>query len=69
MIFNDLTYRATVSIRDASETAISARNPTLAYLIDQGYVLAQILAIQRLLDNGSGVISVRRLLKDVEKAS
>lgn len=69
MIFNDLTYRATVSVRGpaASETAISARNPTLAYLIDQGYILTQILAIQRLLDNGSGVISVRRLLKDVEK--
>jgi hypothetical protein len=69
MIFNDLTYRASVSVRalTTSETAISARNATLAYLIDQGYVLAQILAIQRLLDNGSGVISVRRLLKDVEK--
>lgn len=69
MIFNDLIYRATVSVRRpaASEIAISARNPTLAYLIDQGYILAQVLAIQRLLDNGSGVISVRRLLKDVEK--
>ncbi len=69
MIFNDLTYRATVSVRGSavSETAISARNPTLAYLIDQGYVLTQILAIQRLLDSGSNVISIRRLLRDVEK--
>jgi hypothetical protein len=33
MIFNDLIYRATVSVRapTCSETAISARNPTLAY--------------------------------------
>jgi hypothetical protein len=69
MIFNDLTYRASVSVRGSvsNEIAISARSPTLAYLIDQGYVLTQILAIQRLLDDRADVISIRRLLKDVEK--
>jgi hypothetical protein len=69
MIFNDLTYRASVSVREsvAGGSAISAHSPTLAYLIDRGYVLSQVLAIQKLLDKGSGVISVRRLLQDVEK--
>jgi hypothetical protein len=69
MIFNDLAYRATVSVRGSvsSQIAISARTPTLAYLLDQGYVLSQILAIQKLLDNRADVISIRRLLNDVEK--
>ncbi len=69
LLFNDLTYRASVSVREsvASEIAISARTPTLAYLIDQGYVLSQILALQKLLDDRSDVVSVRRLLKDVSK--
>lgn len=69
MLFNDLTYRASVSVREsvAAEIAISARAPTLAYFIDQGYVLSQILAIQRLLDSRSDVISVRRLLNEVRK--
>jgi hypothetical protein len=68
MIFDELTYRATLSVREstAADTVISARSATLAYLLDRGYFLSQVLAIQRLLDRGSDVISVRRLLKDVE---
>jgi hypothetical protein len=67
MIFNDLTYRAVLSIRESpAENAISARISTLAYLTDRGYFLSQVLAIQKLLDKSSDVISVRRLLKDVE---
>jgi hypothetical protein len=70
MIFNDLTYRAILSARESvAENASSARNPTLAYLTDRGYFLSQVLAIQKLLDNGSDVISIRRLLKDVEAHS
>ncbi len=69
MLFNDLTYRALASARESvgGEIKLSARSPTLAYFIDQGYVLSQILALQRLLDDHSDVISVRRLLKEVEK--
>lgn len=69
MLFNDLTYRAIVSVRASvgADLPISARSATLAYLLDQGYVVSQVLAIQRLLDPSKGVISVRRLLKDVEK--
>jgi hypothetical protein len=69
MFFNDLTYRATVSVRSSVDAGmdISARSATLAYLLDQGYVVSQVLALQKLLDNGSDVISVKRLLKNVEK--
>ena len=69
MLFHDLTYRAMASVR-ASLTAdlpISARSATLAYLLDHGYVVSQVLSIQKLLDPRKDVISVRRLLKDVEK--
>jgi hypothetical protein len=69
MLFNDITYRATVSVREpvAADVAISARSSTLAYLLDQGYLVSQVLSIEKLLDNGGGVISLKRLLKDVEK--
>jgi hypothetical protein len=69
MLFNDLTYRATVSVRASVDVnvAISARSPTLAYLLDQGYVVSQVLSLQKLLDDRNDVISVKRLLKDVEK--
>src|SRR5271163_1931904 len=69
MIFNDLTYRAGVSVRSSipNEVPISARSPTLAYLIDRGYFFSQVLAIQKLLDDGSDVISVRRFLKDIRR--
>lgn len=69
MLFNDLTYRATVSVRASvnANVPISARSATLAYLLDEGYVVSQVLALQRLVDNRRDVISVKRLLKDVEK--
>jgi hypothetical protein len=69
MLFNDLTYRATVSVRTSvgADITISARSATLAYLLDQGYVVSQVLSIQKLLDPSKNVISVKRLLKNVEK--
>jgi hypothetical protein len=69
MIFNDITYRSVVSGRGSStmDSIASSTNPTLAYLVDQGYLLFQVLAIQKLLDRGPNVISIRRLLTDVRK--
>lgn len=69
MLFNDLTYRAVVSVRSSvdPEASISARSPTLAYLLDQGYVVSQVLALQKLLDDRKDVVSVKRFLKDVER--
>lgn len=67
MLFDDLTYRSIVSVRESvpADVAISARSSTLAYLLDRGYVFTQVLAIQKLLDSRNDVISIRRLLKDV----
>ncbi len=69
MLFNDLTYRAIVSVRESvdANATISARSPTLAYLLDQGYVLSQVLALQKLLDKRRGMVSVKRLLAEIEE--
>jgi hypothetical protein len=69
MVFDDLTYRSIVSVRESvpADVAVSSRSSTLAYLLDRGYFFTQILAIQKLLDNRDDVISIRRLLKDVRR--
>lgn len=67
MMFHDLTYRCITSIRSSlpSEEQISARSSTLAYIIDSGYLANQVLAISKLTDDRSDVVSVLRLVKDV----
>jgi hypothetical protein len=69
MLFNDLTYRSVVSARDTvpQEIEVAARTSTLTFLMDSGYVATQVLAVLRLLDDRRDVISVTRLLKDVQK--
>ena len=69
MMFHDLTYRSITSVRGSisPDTKLAARSNTLAYLIDTGYLANQILAVAKLVDEGSEVISVRRLLKDIKK--
>jgi len=68
MLFNDLVYRSVASARGSvpESVEVSARTGTLVYLLDSGYVTTQVLAISKLLDPRSDVISVMRLLKDVE---
>ncbi len=68
MHFLDITYRIISEARQIKDGS----NPTpqsalLSHLLDQGYVATQVLAIRRLLDKGSDVISVRRLLNDISK--
>jgi len=69
MLFNDLSYRSVVSARDTVplEIEVTARNSTLTFLMDSGYVATQVLAVLRLLDDRRDVISVTRLLKDVQR--
>jgi hypothetical protein len=68
MLFNDLTYRSAVSARNTvpPDVEVAARNSTLGYLLDTGYVTTQVLAVLKLLDNDRNVISVARLLQDVQ---
>lgn len=69
MLFNDLTYRSVVSARSTVpvEIEVAARTSTIAFLLDTGYVTTQVLAVLKLLDDRRDVISVMRLLKDVQK--
>jgi hypothetical protein len=69
MLFNDLTYRSVVSARStvSPEIEVAARTSTLTFLLDSGYVTTQVLAVLRLLDDRRDVISVTRLLKDVQR--
>jgi len=67
MIFMDMAYRVLSKARGATagEATVAASAGLLAHFIDQGYVATQVLAIRRLLDKRSDVISVRRLLDDI----
>jgi hypothetical protein len=68
MVFLDLSYRILTKPRgDMSKGPdIAARSGVLAHMIDLGYVATQVLAIRRLLDKGSNVFSLRRLLNDIQ---
>jgi len=67
MIFIDLAYRTlTEPRRNTDENLkIAAKSGLLAHLLDQCYVANQVLAIRRLLDKRTDVISVSRLLDDI----
>jgi hypothetical protein len=52
-----------------ADVAVSARPSTLECLLDRGYVFSQVLALQKLLDNGNDVTSIKRLLKDVRHST
>ncbi|MGH9622143.1 MAG: hypothetical protein ACRD45_20865 [Bryobacteraceae bacterium] len=69
MTFHDLTYRSITSVRGSisPDTKVAARSNALIYLIDTGYLANQALAVAKLVDEGSDVISVRRLLKDIKR--
>ncbi|HEY0704216.1 MAG TPA: hypothetical protein VGD60_15705 [Candidatus Acidoferrales bacterium] len=67
MIFVDLSYRMIANLRKRERAQeYAASSGLLVQLLDQGYVANQILAIRRLLDPADDVISVRRLLNDIQ---
>lgn len=68
MMLHDLTYRCITSIRasQSSEAQISATSSTLAYIMDSGYLANQVLAILKLVESRSDVVSVLRLIKDIQ---
>lgn len=69
MMFHDLTYRSVTSVRGsvAGTDHISARSSTLAYIIDTGYLANQVLAIGKLVDRRKDVVSIMRLVTDIQK--
>ncbi|HSS98451.1 MAG TPA: hypothetical protein VLK33_15550 [Terriglobales bacterium] len=66
MIFVDLSYRMMAIPRAEPNPNVSAKSGLLAHLLDQGYVATQVLAVRRLLDGRTDVISLRRLFDDIE---
>ena len=68
MMWDDAAFRALNEARRFSSPThpTGATAPLLAGLIDQGFVATQILAIARLVDHRRDVISLRRLLDDID---
>lgn len=68
MIFLDIAYRILAEPRSGADPnlEISARNGLLAHFLDQCYASNQVLAIRRLMDKRSDVVSLRRLLMDIQ---
>ena len=65
MVWKEVGFRALSNL--AGDDANALNNPLLAEALLDGHVATQVLAIRRLMDDsGSGVISLRRLLKDVK---
>jgi hypothetical protein len=69
MMFHDLTYRSITSVRESIPTDIrvAARSNTLAYIIDAGYLVTQVLAVMKLVSDKTSDVSVRRLLKNIKR--
>jgi hypothetical protein len=65
MIFSEMSYRILRQERDREPNSENAV-PAVAYLIDNGYFSAQILAIRKLLDPDDDVLSLRRVIKDLK---
>lgn len=70
MLFMDLAYRAITQPRHAGQedAKLAMQNGLLAHLLDQGYVASQVFAIRRLMDKRPDVISLRRLLNDIQSS-
>lgn len=68
MMWDDAAFRALREARRFStkQHPNAAVAPMLAGLLDQGFVATQVLAIGRLVDGRKNVISLRRLLDDIE---
>ncbi|WP_369726091.1 hypothetical protein AB8Z38_16245 [Bradyrhizobium sp. LLZ17] len=65
MVWTDVAFRCLTGFTTAG-TPTSLENTLLAEALINGYFATQILAIRRLVDRGSDVISLPRLVKDIK---
>lgn len=67
MVWTDVAFRTLTNFgADDDENALN--NPLVVEALLNGHVATQVLAIRRLMDNGSsGIISLRRLVKDLKR--
>jgi hypothetical protein len=66
LVWNDVSFRALAQLAEDNPES-SLGNTLLAEKLVNGHVATQVLAIRRLADNRSDVISLRRLIKDVRR--
>jgi hypothetical protein len=66
MIWTDVSFRTLTKLTVDDENS-SLGNSLVAEALINGHVATQVLAIRRLMDNGSDVMSLRRLIKDVRR--
>jgi hypothetical protein len=66
MVWTDVSFR-TLTQFAIDDEASCLGNSLVAEAIINGHVATQVLAIRRLVDGGSDVISLRRLIKDVRR--
>src|ERR1039457_5487917 len=69
MISRDIGYRVLIKPRGDTprDVNIAARNGLLGSSLDAGYAATQVLAIRRLLEGRSDVVSLQRLLNDIKR--
>lgn len=66
MVWTDVSFRTLTKLTFDDENS-SLGNSLVAEALINGHVATQVLAIRRLMDNGSDVMSLRRLIKDVRR--
>jgi hypothetical protein len=67
MLLTEMSYRVAIQEhREQNANGISSP-PIMGFLLDSGYFSSQILAIRKLLDKGTDVLSLRRVLDDIQK--
>ncbi|QXX74424.1 hypothetical protein [Methylovirgula sp. HY1] len=66
MIWSDVSFR-TISHMAMNNPKSALHNQLMTEALIHGHVSTQVLAIRRLMDKGTGVISLPRLLDDVKK--
>jgi hypothetical protein len=68
MVWTDVAFK-TLTNFGANDDENALNNQLMVEALLNGHVATQVLAIRRLMDNGSsGIISLRRLLKDLKRA-
>lgn len=66
MVWQDVVFRSLIDLA-VNDSDSALHNSLLTEALLGGHVATQILALRRLIDDGSTVLSLRRLLKDIKQ--
>ena len=65
-VWQDVVFRSLIDLA-VNDSDSALHNSLLTEALLGGHVATQILALRRLIDDGSTVLSLRRLLKDIKQ--